>query len=216
MRTFLNRLWNRVLPFSMALTIALMTNSVTASPEVPSESKNKDDVVQVQMETSKGNIVIQLDEKRAPVTVKNFLSYVDEGFYDNLIFHRVINGFMIQGGGMDKNMIQKPTKAPIYNESSNGLTNRRGTIAMARTSAPHSATSQFFINLEDNSSLNYRTGQPGYAVFGHVIKGMDVVDTIAKVRTGRKAGHSDVPVEPVVIVKAQRVQAADKNESPVK
>ena len=216
MRTLLNRLWNQLLPFSMALTIALMANGVTASPEVPSEDKNKEDVVQVQMETSKGNIVLQLDEKRAPVTVKNFLRYVDEGFYDNLIFHRVINGFMIQGGGMDKNMTQKPTKVPIYNESSNGLTNRRGTIAMARTSAPHSATSQFFINLEDNNSLNYRTGQPGYAVFGHVVKGMDVVDAIAKVRTGRKAGHSDVPVEPVFIIKAQRVQTADKNEPPVK
>ncbi|UYM18900.1 peptidylprolyl isomerase [Endozoicomonas euniceicola] len=200
----------------MALTIAFMANGVTASPEVPSENKNKEDIVQVQMETSKGNIVLQLDEKRAPVTVKNFLRYVDEGFYDNLIFHRVINGFMIQGGGMDKNMTQKPTKAPIYNESSNGLANRRGTIAMARTSAPHSATSQFFINLEDNNSLNYRTGQPGYAVFGHVVKGMDVVDAIAKVRTGRKAGHSDVPVEPVFIIKADRVQAADKNEPPVK
>ncbi|WP_419095784.1 peptidylprolyl isomerase [Endozoicomonas lisbonensis] len=183
-----------------------MANGVAASSSEPSVDKNKDEVVRVQMETSKGNIVIQLDEKRAPVTVKNFLGYVEDGFYDNLIFHRVINGFMIQGGGMDKTMSQKPTKSPIYNESSNGLGNRRGTIAMARTSAPHSATSQFFINLEDNNSLNYRTGQPGYTVFGEVVEGMDAVDAIAKVRTGRKAGHADVPVEPVVIVKAQRVQ----------
>ena len=210
------RLLNRILPYSMALTVAFMVNGVAASPVEPSVDKNKDELVRVQMETSKGNIVIQLDEKRAPVTVKNFLGYVDDGFYDNLIFHRVINGFMIQGGGMDKAMSQKPAKSPIYNESSNGLANRRGTIAMARTSAPHSATSQFFINLEDNNSLNYRTGQPGYTVFGEVVEGMDAVDAIAKVRTGRKAGHADVPVEPVTIVKAQRVQTAEKSEPPVK
>ncbi|KEQ16098.1 hypothetical protein GZ77_06470 [Endozoicomonas montiporae] len=165
------------------------------------------------METSKGNIVIQLDEKRAPVTVKNFLGYVGDGFYDDLIFHRVINGFMIQGGGMDKDMSQKPNKAPIYNESSNGLGNRRGTIAMARTSAPHSATSQFFINLVDNQSLNYRAGQPGYTVFGEVVEGMETVDAIAQVRTGRKAGHGDVPVEPILIIKAQRIKAEKSSQS---
>ncbi len=154
------------------------------------------------VETSKGSISIELFEKKAPVTVKNFLTYVNDGFYDNLIFHRVIPKFMIQGGGLNAEMKEKATKSPIKNEAKKELPNRRGTVAMARTNVINSATSQFFINLVDNGSLNHRdnsTRGVGYAVFGKVIKGMDVVDKIGKVRTGSKRGMKDVPVEPVII-----------------
>lgn len=156
----------------------------------------------VAMTTSKGDIVIELDAAKAPLSVKNFLDYVNSGFYDGLVFHRVINGFMIQGGGFSASMQEKTTNAPIANESRNGLTNDRGTIAMARTNNPNSATSQFFINLVDNVPLNPSVGRHGYAVFGKVVEGMDVVDAIAKVQTGMKGMHRDVPVEPVVIKKA--------------
>lgn len=164
---------------------------------------------QVKMQTSKGTIILELDEVKAPVTVANFLSYVDEGFYDGTIFHRVIANFMIQGGGMQPGMQQKKTKATITNESSNGLNNDRGTIAMARTSAPHSASSQFFINVKDNSFLNMADAQDGvgYCVFGKVVEGMDVVDLIRGVRTATKSGHGDVPVEDVVIQSVSRVKA---------
>lgn len=161
---------------------------------------------QVKLETTMGDIVIELDEKAAPVTVKNFLQYVQEGFFDGVIFHRVIDGFMIQGGGFTADMRQKPTKPPIVNEASNGLKNGRGTIAMARTNNPNSATSQFFINHKDNDFLNYIEGRnPGYAVFGRVVEGMETVDKIAAVKTGRKGPHGDVPVEPVVIKKSEVV-----------
>jgi peptidyl-prolyl cis-trans isomerase B (cyclophilin B) len=151
-----------------------------------------------------GSITLELDDAKAPVTVANFLDYAKAGHYDGTIFHRVIDGFMIQGGGFTKAMDQKPTKAPIKNEAANGLLNKRGTIAMARTMVVDSATSQFFINLVDNDFLNFRAPTPqffGYAVFGKVTDGMDVVDKIAKVKTGNSGMHQNVPEEPVVIKK---------------
>ena len=159
----------------------------------------------VTLETTHGNIVIELDADKAPETVKNFLNYVNDGFYDDTIFHRVIKNFMIQGGGFQPGMVQKPTEAPIQNEANNGLANDRGTIAMARTNDPHSATAQFFINHADNAFLNHTapTGQGwGYCVFGRVTDGMDTVDAIAAVSTGNSGGHADVPAEDVVINKA--------------
>lgn len=167
----------------------------------------------VDLVTSKGTIVLELDQTAAPKTVENFLTYVRSGFYDGTIFHRVIPGFMIQGGGMTAQMQRKPTRAPIPNEASNGLKNTRGTIAMARTQDPDSATAQFFINLVDNASLDYRGGGPagaGYAVFGHVVAGMDVVDEIAKAPTTFRDGHRDVPVEPILIEKATVESPKDK------
>ena len=156
------------------------------------------------IETDLGTIELELDEKKAPATVKNFADYAKSGHYNDTIFHRVIDGFMIQGGGFTANMDQKPTKAPIRNEAMNGLKNARGTIAMARTMVVDSATSQFFINLVDNDFLNFRAPTPqyyGYAVFGKVTDGMDVVDRIAKVKTGFAGPHQNVPEEPVVIKK---------------
>jgi cyclophilin family peptidyl-prolyl cis-trans isomerase len=161
----------------------------------------------VRFETSLGSFTLELDAAKAPVTVENFLAYVDEGFFDGLIFHRVIPGFMIQGGGMLPDMSQKKNKAPIKNEATNGLKNRRGTVAMARTNDPHSATSQFFINLSDNDFLDASPGNAGYAVFGHVSDGLDTIDRIAKERTGRRKGHDDVPVSDVVIQSAKRTEA---------
>jgi peptidyl-prolyl cis-trans isomerase B (cyclophilin B) len=155
----------------------------------------------VVMETSLGNMTIELDADKAPVTVANFLSYVDEGFYNNTVFHRVIQDFMIQGGGFEPGMKQKKTKAPIKNESGNGLSNVPGSIAMARTNDLNSATSQFFINVVDNSrSLD----QPRYCVFGKVVAGMDVAEKIRKVKTTNKAGHADVPATDVVIRSVRR------------
>ena len=160
----------------------------------------------VKLQTSMGNIVIELNEQAAPVTVKNFLGYVQSGFYDGTIFHRVIPGFMIQGGGFTPKMIQKKTLDPIINEAKNGLSNKRGTIAMARTNNPNSATSQFFINHRDNDFLNYMDdNQPGYAVFGKVIEGMDVVDAIASVKTTTRDRMENIPIEPVEIVSAKIV-----------
>jgi cyclophilin family peptidyl-prolyl cis-trans isomerase len=160
----------------------------------------------VKLETSMGNIVIELNEQAAPVTVKNFLGYVEESFFDGTIFHRVIPGFMIQGGGFTTEMEQKETREAIINEAANGLKNERGTIAMARQNDPDSATSQFFINHRDNGPLNYvENGNPGYAVFGKIIEGMDVVDAIASVNTTTRRGMDDVPIEPVVIKSAEAV-----------
>ena len=156
----------------------------------------------VVIETSMGDITVQLNQGRAPISVENFLRYVEEGFYDGTIFHRVIPDFMIQGGGFTPEMSKKPTHEPIKNEAQNGLKNRKGTIAMARIPDINSATSQFFINTKDNEFLNNKgTGvqEYGYAVFGKVTEGMDVVAEIEKVKTGTKAGHQDVPVEPVII-----------------
>jgi cyclophilin family peptidyl-prolyl cis-trans isomerase len=166
----------------------------------------------VKLETSKGNIVIELNEQAAPVTVRNFLGYVEAGFYNGTIFHRVIPGFMIQGGGLTPQMIQKKTLDPIINEAKNGLSNKRGTIAMARSNNPNSATAQFFINHRDNDVLDYMDdNQPGYAVFGKVIEGMDIVDAIASVDTTTRVNATtrnkmeDVPVEPVIIISAKVV-----------
>jgi peptidyl-prolyl cis-trans isomerase B (cyclophilin B) len=162
----------------------------------------------VQLQTSKGEITIELDDAKAPNSVANFVEYVKSGHYDNTVFHRVIPGFMIQGGGFEPGMRQKTTRAPIENESANGLTNDHYTIAMARTSAPHSATAQFFINATNNGFLNRAQSQDGwgYAVFGKVTAGKEVVDAIEKVKTGRSGGHGDVPVEDVMI---QRATVAD-------
>jgi peptidyl-prolyl cis-trans isomerase B (cyclophilin B) len=154
------------------------------------------------MTTTLGSMTLELDADDAPKTVGNFLSYVSNGFYDGTIFHRVINNFMVQGGGFTTDMEQKATQAPIENEANNGLKNARGTIAMARTQDPHSATAQFFINVQDNDFLNH-TGENmqgwGYAVFGKVTDGEDVLDKIRCVQTGSQAGHQDVPVEPIII-----------------
>lgn len=161
------------------------------------------------IETNLGNIELSLDEQKAPKTVANFVNYANKGFYNGTIFHRVIDGFMIQGGGFTPDMLQKSTDAPIANEAANGLKNTVGTIAMARTAAPHSATSQFFINVADNTPLNYTAPTPqgyGYAVFGKVSKGMDVINKIAKARTGFKLGHGDVPVQPIEIKKVRIVK----------
>jgi cyclophilin family peptidyl-prolyl cis-trans isomerase len=159
----------------------------------------------VQFETSKGNIVIELDAENAPLSVENFITYVKSGHYDGTIFHRVIPSFMIQGGGFDIDMKQKSTNATIQNEANNGIKNVKGSISMARTSAPHSASSQFFINVTDNSMLDFTSESPqgwGYAVFGQVVEGLDIVLTIEEVATGNQGGHQDVPLEPVVINKA--------------
>ncbi len=162
----------------------------------------------VVMETSMGKIVLEIYQDKAPETAKNFLKYVDEKFYDGTIFHRVIPNFVIQGGGFDKEMVEKPTHEPIKNEADNGLSNLRGTIAMARTNDPHSATSQFFINLVDNKGLDFKDKNSGrgwgYAVFGKVLEGMDVVDSIAKVKTTKKGYYENVPVEPLQILKVYR------------
>ncbi|MBT0721611.1 peptidylprolyl isomerase B [Rosenbergiella collisarenosi] len=159
----------------------------------------------VTFQTNFGDIVIKTFDEQAPETVKNFLNYCSEGFYDNTIFHRVINGFMIQGGGFEPGMQQKNTHAEIRNEANNGLKNTRGTLAMARTSAPHSATAQFFINVADNDFLNFRDESVqgwGYCVFAEVVEGMDVVEKIKAVSTGRSGMHQDVPKDDVVIQKA--------------
>ncbi|MGQ9445212.1 peptidylprolyl isomerase [[Pasteurella] aerogenes] len=162
----------------------------------------------ITLHTNFGDIKIALNHEKAPITAENFLNYCKEGFYNNTIFHRVIDGFMIQGGGMEVGMSEKNTKAPIQNEAGNGLSNKRGSIAMARTSDPHSASAQFFINVADNTFLDHRKKEMfgktvvqewGYAVFGEVVEGMDVVDKIKGVKTGNKGFHQDVPVEDVVI-----------------
>ena len=162
----------------------------------------------VDLETSQGTIRLELDDEKAPITVKNFITNVENGHYDGTVFHRVIKGFMVQGGGFEPGMQQKPTGNTIQNEASNGLKNDRYTVAMARTSAPHSATAQFFINGADNEFLNFKSETPsgwGYAVFGMVVKGGEIVDAIEQVRTGNRGGHSDVPLEDVTITRATLV-----------
>ena len=162
----------------------------------------------VELHTSAGVIRLELDDVKAPVSVENFLTYVKAGHYDGTVFHRVIKGFMVQGGGMDVDMKQKGTNAPITNEADNGLLNNKYTVAMARTSDPHSATAQFFINAADNGFLNFRAPNAqgwGYTVFGHVVEGQDVVDRIEAVKTGRRGFHDDVPLENVTIDKAVEV-----------
>ena len=165
---------------------------------------------QVELRTSAGTIVLELDREKAPQTVENFLQYVKDGHYNGTVFHRVIPGFMIQGGGFTADMREKPTRGQIKNEAGNGLRNATGTVAMARTPAPHSASAQFFINVSDNTGLDYRAATPdgyGYAVFGKVVKGMDVVNRIVKVPTADRPPHANVPVKPVVIERVQIVGA---------
>jgi peptidyl-prolyl cis-trans isomerase B (cyclophilin B) len=160
------------------------------------------------LHTNRGDIKLELDAENAPKTVENFLQYVRDGHYDNTIFHRVIPGFMIQGGGMEPGMQQKPTRAPIANEATNGVKNRKYTVAMARTAEPHSASAQFFVNVNDNDFLDYKAASQqgwGYCVFGKVVEGQDVVDAIAKVPTGNRGFHQDVPNDDVVITRAEEV-----------
>lgn len=190
----------------LALAAALAAAGEPASPP-PAENENMDKKTVVVIETTLGDIEVELNEEKAPVTVANFLAYVDESFYDGTIFHRVIPNFMIQGGGFTGAMSQKPTKKPIKNEADNGLANDRGTIAMARTMVVDSATAQFFINTVDNKFLNFRAPNMqgyGYAVFGRVTSGMDVVDAISAVKTGVRNGMRDVPVETVEIKTIRR------------
>ena len=195
-------------PFKKSILASLLA-TVTGAMMLavpPDDAAAADANPQVLMKTSLGEIVIELYPEKAPKTVENFLKYVDDKHYNGLIFHRVIGNFMIQGGGFDKDMKQKPTRGPIPLESRNGLKNDAGTLAMARTSVPDSATSQFFINTVNNASLNHPNPDGnGYAVFGKVVKGMDTVEKIAKVKTGRNGLHGDVPVEPVLIESVSRV-----------
>ena len=186
---------------SIALALAAVAVSVFSVSAVSGQDKKNPVVI---MDTSHGKIVIELYEDKAPITVKNFLGYVDDKHYDGTIFHRVIPTFMIQGGGMEPGLKEKRTRAPIANEAGNGVSNDRGTIAMARTNDPDSATAQFFINVKDNPGLNRSADSAGYAVFGKVIDGMDVVDKIKQVQTGRQGDHKDVPVKDVMIRSVRR------------
>jgi peptidyl-prolyl cis-trans isomerase A (cyclophilin A) len=161
----------------------------------------------IRFETTLGNFTIEFFEKEAPLSVANFTKYIDEGYFDGTIFHRIVPGFVIQGGGFTEDMSQKKTKAPVKNEADNGLKNSRGTLSMARTSDVNSATSQFFVNLKDNDFLDHSRGNFGYAVFARVTEGMDVVDKIAAVETGRKKGFDDVPVEAVIMTSVKQVKA---------
>jgi len=180
--------------------LAVLSGINTFAADADKKAAAKPALPVVEIRTSMGNIKIELYPEKAPITVKNFLDYVAKKRYNKTIFHRVIGNFMIQGGGFDDNLDKKPTEDPIENEADNGLSNKRGTIAMARTYIVNSATNQFFINLKDNLNLNYQDPRNfGYCVFGKVIKGMDVVDKIAKVATINKKGHKNVPAEPVII-----------------
>jgi peptidyl-prolyl cis-trans isomerase A (cyclophilin A) len=192
--------------------LSLLLISANLAPAFAADAPASDPASpKVELKTSQGKITLELYPDKAPKSVENFLKYVKDGFYDGLIFHRVIDGFMIQGGGFDKKMSQKATRGKIQNEAKNGLKNEKGTLAMARTSDPHSASSQFFINLSDNAFLDY-PGQDGwgYAVFGKVVDGLDVVEKIGKVKTGRANGMGDVPVEAVTIEKATLAGAKKK------
>lgn len=187
----------------LSMLLMLLSHPAAAGPGAGGTAAPR-----VRLETTMGTIDVALFPDRAPETVKNFLAYVDAGAYDGTVFHRVIPGFMIQGGGMDAQMSERPTRAPIPNEARADTPNRAGTLAMARTSAPHSATAQFFINLVDNGFLNHTAPTPqgfGYAVFGEVVSGMDVVNKIAQVPTGSRGMHQDVPKTAVVITSARRI-----------
>ena len=189
--------------FTSILTLAFLLMAMTSLAF--SDPQSKDDTTKVVMTTTMGNITILLFEKESPISVKNFLAYVDSGFYSGLTFHRVIPGFMVQGGGFMKNLTKRQTiLPPIKNESDNGMKNERGTLSMARTSDPHSATSQFFISVADNASLDISARGWGYAVFGKVIEGMDVVDKIVAVKTETRGPMKDVPVDPVIIISVKR------------
>lgn len=193
----------------MRAPILFMMLFLTTTLSFAKENKMTDTSPKVKLTTSLGAIVIQLNAEKAPVSTANFLQYVNEGFYNGTIFHRVIKDFMAQGGGFDTGFKQKATHDPIKNEADNGLTNKRGSIAMARTPDPNSATAQFFINYRDNAFLNHTSPTPsgwGYAVFGEVVEGMDVVDAMANQPTGSRGGHQDVPKTDIVIEKAEVVK----------
>ena len=184
----------RIFVLCSALVIPLLGNA-----------ENKTDTIQLKFETNLGDFIVELYPNKAPQTVNNFLSYVDDGFYDGTIFHRVIKKFMIQGGGMTTDFSEKKTKAPIPNESDNGLKNTKGALSMARTQAVDSATAQFFINTNDNAFLDHQYGKHGYAVFGKVIDGYDVIDGIESQPTGDRRGYQDVPVKEVIIIELDRL-----------
>jgi len=205
----LNRLVNPAGMSSRVLTVVLIAAVAVIATTNGTTAKEANPVVV--METSKGTIVIELYPEKAPVSVENFLWYVDNEFYDGLVFHRVMENFMIQGGGMTKDLVRKEGRAPIKNEAKNGLKNDRGTLAMARTNDINSATSQFFVNLKNNDFLNYVNDQQyGYAVFGKVISGMEVVDEIALAKVADKGGQQNVPTTPIVITSAARGEAPKK------
>jgi cyclophilin family peptidyl-prolyl cis-trans isomerase len=191
--------------FVAALLLLAQAPTAPAPEPTPRPAPNGPVVL---LETSLGKIRIGLHQDKAPLTVKNFLTYVRGGHYDGTIWHRVIPGFMIQGGGFEEDMTERPTRPPVKNEAKNGLSNLRGTVAMARTNDPNSATAQFFINVKDNLSLDFGVRGAGYTVFGEVLEGMDVADKIVAVPTSRKGPHSDVPQKPVLIVRAREVKAA--------
>ena len=182
-------------------TLALMCTTISSSYGDSIVKNNQEDIKLIKLTTNKGSIVIKLFEDKAPETVKNFINYTTSGSYNGTIFHRVIKDFMIQGGGMLPDMTQITSNAPVVNEANNDLSNKKGTIAMARTSDPHSATSQFFINLKDNDFLDKKNAQDGwgYCVFGEVTEGIDIVENIGTVATDNKAGHGDVPIETIII-----------------
>jgi peptidyl-prolyl cis-trans isomerase B (cyclophilin B) len=191
------------------VSLGLLAGCTPTPSPAPQSTSPQGKISMVKLHTNHGVITLQLDAEKAPITVKNFLDYVNSGHFNNTIFHRVIDNFMIQGGGFEPGMKQKSVNAPIENEAANGLTNDKYTIAMARTSDPQSATAQFFINTKNNSFLNYTAPNSqgyGYCVFGKVVEGMDVVDKIGKVQTGNNSGYADVPKEDVIITKAEIVQ----------
>ncbi|HCP77548.1 MAG: peptidylprolyl isomerase [Pusillimonas sp.] len=195
--------------FLLAIATFLSSANAANSNNHSTQGESMSNQPQVRMQTNHGDMLIQLNAEKAPKTVENFLTYVREGFYDGTVFHRVINNFMIQGGGFEAGMKQKDTHEPIENEADNGLKNNRYTLAMARTNDPHSATAQFFINVSDNDFLNFTAPTSngwGYAVFGEVIEGTEVVEKIKNVSTGNKGFHQDVPVEDVIIEKAVVVE----------
>lgn len=194
---------------SSLILASLFIMPISATAQAQQKEISTMSLPRVKLQTNKGDIVLELNPAKAPVTTENFLSYVKDGFYDGVIFHRVIKRFMIQGGGFEPGLKQKDTKAPIQNEANNGLANEKYTIAMARTSDPHSASAQFFINTNNNDFLNHTSPSPqgwGYAVFGKVVEGQSVVDDIEGVRTGSRGFHQDVPVEDVIIEKATVVE----------
>lgn len=197
-----------LLPALLAISVSACAaqkepKTEATAPAQPTSTTNT--MPRVTLSTTMGDIVVELNPEKAPLSSANFIEYVNSGHYDGTIFHRIIDNFMIQGGGFDQSMQQKPTRATIQNEADNGLKNTRGTIAMARTGAPHSASAQFFINVKDNDFLNYRSPTQqgwGYTVFGHVVEGMDVVDQMKVVATSNSAGHQNVPTQPIMIEKA--------------
>jgi len=193
----------------MRVSMLALMLFLTTTLSFATENKMPESSTKVKLTTSLGDIVIKLNPEKAPVSSANFLTYVNEGFYNGTIFHRVIPGFMAQGGGFDTSFNQKAVHSPIKNEADNGLPNSRGTLAMARTNVPDSATAQFFINYKDNGFLNYTSPTPngwGYAVFGEVVEGMDVVDAMAKQATGNRGGHQDVPKTDIIIEKAEVIE----------